>query len=98
MTHSRNYSELTEAWTKWRDASGRLMKSDYASFVELSNKAVSILGMFVSFFYSLNYHIRPNKHTMTKTFLEYTSFENKEVHQDHHIFFVYLCLCFCYFS
>ena len=45
LTHSRNYSELKEVWAKWRNVSGRLMKNDYANFVELSNKAVKLLGM-----------------------------------------------------
>ena len=44
MTSSRNYSELKEAWIKWRNVSGRLMKEDYANFVDLSNKAVRELG------------------------------------------------------
>ncbi|XP_053409042.1 angiotensin-converting enzyme-like isoform X1 [Mercenaria mercenaria] len=44
LTSSRNYSELKEAWVKWREASGKLMKTDYAKFVELSNKAVRQLN------------------------------------------------------
>lgn len=44
LTSSRNFSELKEAWLKWRDASGKLMKEDYANFVNLSNKAVRQLN------------------------------------------------------
>jgi len=45
LTHSRNYTELREAWVKWRDVSGKLMKQDYEQFVNISNKAVQQLGM-----------------------------------------------------
>ena len=44
LTSSRNYTELKEAWIKWRNVSGKLMKEDYAHFVNLSNKAVQQLG------------------------------------------------------
>ncbi|KAH3705131.1 angiotensin-converting enzyme-like [Dreissena polymorpha] len=44
MKTSRNYTELKDAWLKWRDATGPKMRQDYATFVTLSNKAVKQLG------------------------------------------------------
>jgi len=56
MTSSRNYAELLEAWKGWRDVTGPRMRNDYAKFVELSNKAVKELGIFIywpDFFFRL---------------------------------------------
>lgn len=38
MATSTNYSELTYAWTKWRDMSGAKIKKYYGRYVELSNE------------------------------------------------------------
>lgn len=38
LAKSRNFEELKYLWTKWHDATGRLMRSDYLEYVELMNK------------------------------------------------------------
>ncbi|XP_021364030.1 angiotensin-converting enzyme-like [Mizuhopecten yessoensis] len=44
FSESRNYSLLTEAWRKWRDATGRKMKDLYKDMVNISNEAFMQLG------------------------------------------------------
>ncbi|XP_069120838.1 angiotensin-converting enzyme-like [Argopecten irradians] len=44
FSDSRNYSLLTEAWEKWRKASGGQMKDLYVEMVNISNEAFSQLG------------------------------------------------------
>ncbi|XP_060075065.1 uncharacterized protein LOC132554771 [Ylistrum balloti] len=44
FAESRNYSLLTEAWEKWRDATGRKMKDLYQDMVNISNEAFTQLG------------------------------------------------------
>ncbi|XP_067685542.1 uncharacterized protein [Haliotis asinina] len=44
MASSRNYSELQEAWRKWRDITGKTMKTMYQEFASLSNEGVQALG------------------------------------------------------
>ncbi len=39
METSQDYDELTEAWVKWRDASGKKMRQKYIRYIELGNKA-----------------------------------------------------------
>ena len=43
MVNSRNYDELTEAWSGWHTV-GRSMRKDYARFVELANEGARELG------------------------------------------------------
>ncbi|KAK7092762.1 uncharacterized protein [Littorina saxatilis] len=44
MAKSRNYSELTQAWELWRDATGPHIKDMYTQFVTLGNEGVQELG------------------------------------------------------
>jgi peptidyl-dipeptidase A len=43
LATSRNYAELTEAWTGWH-STARPMRQDYARFVELANEGARELG------------------------------------------------------
>jgi len=43
IAKSRNYDELTEAWTGWHSV-GRQMRQDYARFVELANEGAREIG------------------------------------------------------
>lgn len=43
MAQSRDYAELTEAWTGWH-STARPMRQDYAKFVELANEGARELG------------------------------------------------------
>ena len=43
LAESRDYAELTEAWTGWHSTS-RPMREDYAKFVELANEGARELG------------------------------------------------------
>jgi peptidyl-dipeptidase A len=43
MAESRNYDELTEAWTGWH-STARPMREDYAKFVTLANEGARELG------------------------------------------------------
>jgi peptidyl-dipeptidase A len=43
IAHSRNYAELTEAWTGWHSV-GAQIRGDYARFVELANEGAKELG------------------------------------------------------
>ena len=43
MAQSRDYAELTEAWTGWH-STARPMREDYAKFVELANEGARELG------------------------------------------------------
>lgn len=38
LASSRNFDELKYLWIKWRDASGKKMRSDYKIYVDLMNK------------------------------------------------------------
>lgn len=38
MAMSRNYDELLDLWKKWHDASGKLMRTQYAVYVEKMNQ------------------------------------------------------------
>ena len=42
MAKSTNYSELTEAWVNWRDASGKQMRADFITYYTLGNKAAKL--------------------------------------------------------
>ncbi|NXX98126.1 ACE enzyme, partial [Centropus bengalensis] len=44
MASSRDYDELLFAWKGWRDASGKIIRSKYKRYVELSNKAAVLNG------------------------------------------------------
>ena len=41
---NRNYEELKDAWTEYRDATGRKMRDQYIEFVRLGNKRVKLNG------------------------------------------------------
>ena len=43
LANSRNYDELTEAWTGWH-STARPMRKDYVRFVELANEGARELG------------------------------------------------------
>lgn len=38
LAESRNFDELKYYWAKWRDASGKLMRTDYEKYVDLMNE------------------------------------------------------------
>ncbi|XP_057682764.1 angiotensin-converting enzyme [Corythoichthys intestinalis] len=44
MAESRDYDELLFAWKGWRDAAGKILRSDYKRYVELSNEAAVLNG------------------------------------------------------
>lgn len=41
---SRDYDQLAQVWSKWRDASGKKYERDYPNYVKLSNEATSEYG------------------------------------------------------
>jgi peptidyl-dipeptidase A len=43
LAHSRNYDELTDAWTGWH-STARPLRKDYARFVELANEGAQEMG------------------------------------------------------
>lgn len=45
LATSKNYSLLSEAWVRWRDATGKKMKSKYQQLVELGNEAIRKAGI-----------------------------------------------------
>ncbi|XP_019725690.1 angiotensin-converting enzyme [Hippocampus comes] len=44
MAESRDYDELLFAWKGWRDAAGKVLRSDYERYVELANQAARLNG------------------------------------------------------
>lgn len=44
MSSSEDYEEMKWAWEQWRNKSGALMRTDYAKYVELLNKAAVLNG------------------------------------------------------
>ena len=44
MANSRNYNELAYVWRQWRAATGKLMRTDYNRYVDLSNEAAELNG------------------------------------------------------
>jgi len=44
MATSRDWEELTWAWREWRNQTGRKMKTNYAEFVKIHNKAARLNG------------------------------------------------------
>ena len=42
MAESKDYDKLLEAWVKWRDASGKLMRKNYIKYYNLGNKAAKL--------------------------------------------------------
>ncbi|XP_061611297.1 angiotensin-converting enzyme [Phyllopteryx taeniolatus] len=44
MAESRDYDELLFAWKGWRDAAGKVLRSDYKTYVELANQAARLNG------------------------------------------------------
>jgi peptidyl-dipeptidase A len=44
MASSRNFDELKWLWNEWHDKSGKLMRTDYKSYIDLMNKAADANG------------------------------------------------------
>nr|XP_057917210.1 angiotensin-converting enzyme isoform X2 [Doryrhamphus excisus] len=44
MAESRDYDELLFAWKGWRDAAGKVLRTDYKRYVELANQAARLNG------------------------------------------------------
>ncbi|KAG5670746.1 hypothetical protein PVAND_000987 [Polypedilum vanderplanki] len=44
LAKSTNYDELQYLWEKWRDESGKLMRDDYKTYIDLYNKAAQLNG------------------------------------------------------
>ncbi|KAM7381883.1 hypothetical protein PAMA_012642 [Pampus argenteus] len=44
MAESRDYDELLFAWKGWRDAAGKVLRTDYKRYVELANEAATLNG------------------------------------------------------
>ena len=44
MSKSNDYELLTEAFTKWRQVSGKVMKPHYVRMVQLLNEAAKLNG------------------------------------------------------
>lgn len=47
LSTSTDYDELAYVWKAWRDASGKKMRDDYQTYVDLMNKAATINGKFL---------------------------------------------------
>lgn len=45
MAHSRNFDELTYLWKMWHDNTGKKMRTNYAEYVNLMNKAAKENGL-----------------------------------------------------
>lgn len=45
MAHSRDADELAYMWNAWHDATGKKMRSNYAEYVRLLNKAATSIGL-----------------------------------------------------
>jgi peptidyl-dipeptidase A len=44
MSNSTNFDEMKWTWEQWHEKSGKLMRSDYQTYVELLNKAAKANG------------------------------------------------------
>lgn len=44
MASSENFDEMKWTWEQWHEKSGKLMRKDYKSYVELMNKAAKANG------------------------------------------------------
>jgi peptidyl-dipeptidase A len=44
LSESEDYEELEYTWKAWRDASGKKMRSDYKTYVDLVNEAAKLNG------------------------------------------------------
>uniref|UniRef100_A0A7G3ADB7 Angiotensin-converting enzyme n=1 Tax=Lutzomyia longipalpis TaxID=7200 RepID=A0A7G3ADB7_LUTLO len=44
MAESTDYDELEYVWKEWREKSGKLMRSDYRTYIDLSNRAATMNG------------------------------------------------------
>ena len=63
MANSRNYDELTEAWTGWH-STARPMRKDYVRFVELANEGARELGFAdLGAMWRSNYDMPPDEFT-----------------------------------
>jgi peptidyl-dipeptidase A len=63
LANSRNYDELTEAWTGWH-STARPMREDYVRFVELANEGARELGFSdVGTMWRSNYDMPPDEFT-----------------------------------
>jgi peptidyl-dipeptidase A len=47
MTESTNFDELKYTWEEWREKSGKLMRNDYKTYVNLANEAAKLNGNFL---------------------------------------------------
>lgn len=63
LANSRNYDELTEAWTGWH-ATARPLRDDYVRFVELANEGARELGYAdLGAMWRSNYDMPPDEFT-----------------------------------
>jgi peptidyl-dipeptidase A len=63
MAHSRNYAELTDAWTGWH-STARPIRKDYVRFVELANEGAHELGFAdLGAMWRSNYDMTPDDFT-----------------------------------
>lgn len=63
MANSRNYDELTEAWTGWH-STARPIRKDYVRFVELANEGARELGFAdLGAMWRSNYDMPPDEFT-----------------------------------
>lgn len=63
MANSRNYDELTEAWTGWH-STARPLRKDYVRFVELANEGARELGFAdLGAMWRSNYDMPPDEFT-----------------------------------
>jgi peptidyl-dipeptidase A len=63
LANSRNYDELTEAWTGWH-SSARPLRDDYVRFVELANEGARELGYAdLGAMWRSNYDMAPDEFT-----------------------------------
>ena len=48
MANEDNYNVLRDAFLKWRDATGKVMRDDFRQYVELNNKAAVLNGNYLN--------------------------------------------------
>lgn len=46
MAESRNYTELLNVWSKWRDAAGKPIGETFREYVVLSNEGTVLVALF----------------------------------------------------
>lgn len=60
LTESRNYDELAYAWTAWRNATGKKMRSLYYEMVDLENEAAKLNDLKTATDFSLYMYETPD--------------------------------------